>query len=515
MATIATSTSTLSPVDPRDVLYTRFLGPLAADKYALTMASALFEADRSGFSEGSFTAETTFQMFVRRLPTTGEGNVRSDFLLTAGLPFLASWLEGWQFSAGDIATLRRQKDPKGSPLFSPEFVDMLAKTRLTLDIDAMPDGSLAFAHEPLLQVKGQFWQCLMIEAMVLNIMNTCSNIATLAAQVVDAADGRPVWEFGLSRAQDIGGLAPAYAAFVGGAAGTSNMLADKFFEIPTAGTMAHALVMVAEDEISAFRLWAKGMPNLGMFLVDTYDSLQGVRHAVQVCQEEGVDLQGIRLDSGDLARLSQEARVILDEAGFTRAKIFASNDLDPAKIKDLLAHKAPIDTFGVGTWLAAAVSNPALGGVYKLAEVTRQSITRDVMKFSEEPSKATLIGVQEVVRFLNDEGKFAGDVLVAKHTAPQGNILQEPLVAFDRHSAPKPTTAHVYAAGQAFERPLQPLMRQGQMLTPVATALMARERAAQSRQRFTQGCHAGVEAGLYHRWQNAIAANNARKQPTL
>lgn len=509
--------------DPRDVLYTRYLGPLAADKYALTMASALYEAKQAGYDADLFEAQSTFQMFVRKLPKTGQvtsdgQDARSSYLLTAGLPFLTSWLEGWRFSAGDVATLRRQVDGSGQRIFSDGFIDYLKDSRLQVAIDAMPDGSLAFAQEPILQVSGPFWQCLMIEALTLNIMNTCTNIATLASQAVTAAQGRLVWEFGLRRAQDMGGLASSYAAYVGGAAGSSNMLADKFLGVPSAGTMAHALVMVNEDEVRAFRLWAKGAPNLGLFLVDTYDTLQGVKNAIRVCQEEGVGLQGIRLDSGNLAELARQSRTLLDEAGFTKARIFASNDLDPASISELIdRQKAPIDNFGVGTWLSTASSNPALGGVYKLAQVVRGNAVRNVMKFSQDVGKSTLPGLQEVIRFLGDDGRYAGDVLVDRAQAPAGNVLMQDMAAASRTNG---LDKRVFNAGARFMRPLQPLLRQGRLIQPVATAEQARTygqselarlAAAQRRLNNPQPYRADIEMGLHEAWQNAVTAN-ARQQ---
>jgi len=518
-------TPTVFPVqpDPRDVLYTRFLGPLAADKYALTMASALFEAEAAGYGQGLFEAETSFQMFVRKLPKTGqvtsEGQeTRSSYMLTAGLPFLTSWMEGWSFSPGDIATLKRQKDSEGNRTFSDRFLNKLQGSRLNLDVDAMPDGSLAFPHEPMLRIKGPFWQCLMVEAMTLNVMNSCTNYATLTSQAVAAAEGRPVWEFGFRRSQDMGGMAPAYAAYVGGAAGSSNMLADKFLGVPSAGTMAHALVMVNEDEISAFRMWAKGAPGLGMFLVDTYDTLQGVKNAVKVCKEEGVKLQGVRLDSGNLAELAKESRQILDAAGFKDAKIFASNDLDPAKITNLVQkEQAPIDAFGVGTWVASAASNPALGGVYKLAQINRGNAVRNVMKFSEDAGKSTLPGLQDVIRFLGDDGKYAGDVLVAANSAPSGNTLMRDMAAATRENG---LDIRVFNAGARFVKPMQPLLRDGVLVAPLPDATQSRSHAALEVSRLApaqrhltnpQPYRADVEVGLHQAWQGAVASNNKRR----
>lgn len=495
-------------VDPRDNLYLRYLGPLAVDKYALTMASALFEADPS-----LFNADASFQMFFRKLPKNGMKNedgsaAQSPYLLTAGLPFLASWMEGWSFSPGDLATLRDEKDGRGQRLYSDRFLDHLKDSRLSLDIDAMPDGTVAFPKEPMLRVKGPFWQCLMVEKMMLSIMNACSNKATLTAQAVEAAGGRPVWEYGGRRDSEPSGMLTAYSAFVAGAAGTSNYLAKKFFGIPAGGTMAHALVMVSESEIGAFRSWAKGAPGLGMFLVDTYDTLQGVHNAIQVCREEGVDLQGIRLDSGNLGKLAKEARQLLDAAGFKGAKIFASNDLNPQKIRDLA--DAPIDAFGVGTWIASAEANPALGGVYKLAEVRRGAAKRQVMKFSEEPGKATLPGLQDVIRLLSDDGRFAGDALV-----PAGM-----LAANDELPHNLDLNIRTFNRGAKFVRLLEPFVRGGSPL-PLQSAQGAQQRAKSSlahldssHKRLTEAepYPVGIEAGLNAAFQGALAR---KTQPRL
>lgn len=190
--------------DPTDFPYFRFLGPLAADKYAFTMASALFEAERKGVAKGLFAEETTFQAFVRQLPKTGMSNAdgtasRSAYLMVAGGLPLAEWLSGWRFSKKDQAVLAEEVTPLGNRLYSDEFLQMLGRDTLNLSIDAMPDGELAFEREPLLRVTGPAYQCLMVEAMILGIYNSCSNFATLASQVVAVAQGRPIYEYGIDR----------------------------------------------------------------------------------------------------------------------------------------------------------------------------------------------------------------------------------------------------------------------------------------------------------------------------
>lgn len=417
--TLAFDLSYLPENDPSDTLYFKNLGPLFADKYAYAMASALFEAERKGAVSGLFASPTIFQMFVRQLPKTGmvdaNGNPsRSSYLMTAGDLPLAEWLSGWRYTRKDLQTLAEEVTPKGTRLYSNEFLQALSRTNLNdITIKTIRDGDLAFEREPLVQVEAPFYIAEILEAGILQIKNSCIDFATLASQAVTAAQGRPVYEYGLRRAQDIGGIGPSYATFVGGFAGTSNCLARKHIGIPATGTMAHALVMLGGDELEAFGTWVQGAPDVAVFLVDTFDTLDGVRNAIKTCQKYGVKLNGIRLDSGDLGYFAKEARKLMDAAGFDEAKIFASNDLDPAKINQLLVDGAPIDMFACGTWAATASANPALGGVYKLARAwNEQNIPRDVMKFSEERIKATLPGALDVLRIIGDDGQFAGDVIV-------------------------------------------------------------------------------------------------------
>jgi nicotinate phosphoribosyltransferase len=512
----------LAAFDPNDRPYFEYLGPLAADKYAYTMAAAAFEAERCGAVHGLFDSQTTFQMFVRQLPKTGQqladGTlVRSPYLVSAGDLPLASWLSGWRFSNRDLGVLAEELTPAGGRLYSDEFLQRLKSDSLRLEIDSMADGELAFEREPIVRVTGPFYQCLMVEAMMLGIRNSCSNFATLAAQVTQAAEGRPVYEYGLRRAQDIGGLGPSYGAFIGGAAGTSNYLARKHFGIPASGTMAHALVMLGGDELEAFAIWAQGAPDVAVFLVDTYNTLDGVRNAIKTCQKFGIQLNGIRLDSGDLGYFAKEARKLLDAAGFDEAKIFASNDLDPAKIDQLLRNKAPIDYFAVGTWLAAAQANPALGGVYKLARAWDQtSLPRDVMKFSEERAKATLPGPTDVLRMIGDDGQWAGDVIVpldadlGVDAATREIVSIDPLDDLRRKSFKRRSRIH---------RPVSRLWRDGRPTVDHMNVKAARAFGQSNLARLDPdhkrllNAHryvAGIEAGLHDSFTRRLAGNIQR-----
>ena len=275
--------------------------------------------------------------------------------------------------ADDTAYLAGLKGNDGRPLFEPAFLDYLCRLEPACDIDAVPEGTVVFPQEPLVRVRGPLLQAQLLETALLNIINFQTLVATKAARLVLAARGEPVLEFGLRRAQGIdGALSASRAAYIGGCEATSNVLAGQLFDIPVRGTHAHSWVMCHDDELTAFREYARVMPNNCVFLVDTYDTLQGVRHAVTVGQElrrQGHELIGIRLDSGDLASLSIEARKILDEGGFPRAAIVASNDLDEQIIETLKQQGARISVWGVGTRLVTGYDDPALGGVYKLSAI--------------------------------------------------------------------------------------------------------------------------------------------------
>jgi nicotinate phosphoribosyltransferase len=269
----------------------------------------------------------------------------------------------------------------------------------------MPEGTPVFAYQPLVRVVGPIIQCQILETALLNIINFQTLIATKAARVCLATQGEPVLEFGARRAQGIdGALSASRAAFIGGCSATSNVLAGKLLGIPVKGTHAHSWVMTFDDELEAFQKYAAAMPNNCVFLVDTYDTINGVRHAIEVgksLRATGHEMIGVRLDSGDLAALSIEARKLLDEAGFTDAKIFASNDLDETIIESLKLQGAQIAVWGVGTRLVTGGDQCALGGVYKLAAIRENGCEQwsPRIKVSEQSVKISNPGVQQVRRF--------------------------------------------------------------------------------------------------------------------
>jgi len=375
---------------------------LLTDLYELTMAYGYW---KSGMQDW----EAAFNLFFRKSPFGG------GFAIACGLQTVADLIEDWRFSDSDLAFLAGLRGNDGEPLFEPGFISYLRDLRFTGDVDAVPEGVAVFPHEPLLRVRGPLIPCQVLESALLNIVNFQTLIATKAARVLLATRGEPILEFGLRRAHGVdGALAASRAAYVGGCVGTSNVLAGKLFGIPVKGTHAHSWVMCFEDEPSAFEAYAEAMPNNCVFLVDTYDTLRGVRNAVEAAKRlraRGHEMIGIRLDSGDLARLSIEARRILDEGGFPEAAIIASNDLDELTIEGLKRHGATITVWGVGTRLVTGGDQSALGGVYKLTAIRScggQWQAR--IKLSEEPIKVSNPGILQVRRF-REGNAFECDVI--------------------------------------------------------------------------------------------------------
>ncbi len=306
---------------------------LLTDLYQLTMAYAYWQA-------GIADQAAVFHLVFRDHPFQG------GFTIASGLADSIRYLRGFKFTESDLAYMGSLAGNDGKNLFNRSFLDYLSHLRLQMDVDAVPEGTVVFPQEPLVRVRGPILQVQLVETALLNLVNFQSLIATKAARVCLAAHGDPVVEFGLRQAQGIdGALTASRAAYIGGCVGTSNVLAGKLFGIPIKGTHAHSWVMAFENELAAFEAYAKALPNNCIFLVDTYDSLEGVRHAVAVgkrLRKRGHKLAGIRLDSGDLAYLSIKAREILDAGGFKDAVIVGSNDLDERFISSLKQQGAAI-----------------------------------------------------------------------------------------------------------------------------------------------------------------------------
>jgi nicotinate phosphoribosyltransferase len=375
---------------------------LLTDLYQLTMAYGYWKLNRH-------QQEAVFHLTFRKQPFNG------GYSIACGLGPVIEFLQDLHFDRSDLDYLATLTGNDGARLFEPAFLDYLAELKFTCNLDAIPEGTVVFPHEPIIRVRGPMLICQLLETPLLNLINFQTLIATKAARVVLAAAGDPVIEFGLRRAQGIdGSLSASRAAYVGGCAATSNVLAGKMFDIPVKGTHAHSWVMSFDDELESFEAYAKAMPNNCVFLVDTYDTLDGVRHAVTVGKQlkaAGHRMIGIRLDSGDLAYLSIEARKILDEAGLTDAVILASNDLDESIITSLKQQGATIATWGVGTKLVTAYDQPALGGIYKLGAIRNgDGHWSYKLKLSEQSAKISTPGIQQVRRFFHN-GTIAGDAI--------------------------------------------------------------------------------------------------------
>jgi nicotinate phosphoribosyltransferase len=360
---------------------------LLTDLYELTMAA--------GYLQTRFEACATFELFVRHLPP------HRNYLVAAGLEQALEFLEKVHFTADEIAYLRRH------PVFRnirDEFFDYLAKFRFTGDVWAMPEGTLLFPGEPMLRVVAPIIEGQIMETYLLATLSYQTMIASKAARVVTAARGRQIVEFGARRAHGSqASLLAARAAAIGGAQGTSNVLAGQQFGMETYGTQAHSWVMAHEDEAEAFRHFLDAFPDHAVLLLDTYE----VRSAVKKIISMGRKPAGVRLDSGNLATDSRWVRHELDRAGWKDVRIFASGDLDETKIASLLHKKAAIDAFGVGTALATPGDAPHLNLVYKLVEVERAGKVREAAKLTM--AKVTYPGRKQVLRSQTRAGEYAGD----------------------------------------------------------------------------------------------------------
>jgi nicotinate phosphoribosyltransferase len=366
--------------------------------------------------------EAVFHLTFRKNPFKG------GYTIACGLNTVIELLENFEFTKGDIDYLMTLEGNNGKPLFDLKFLDWLGKMKFRCTVHGVPEGTIVFPHEPLLRIQGPLYQCQLIETMLLNTINFETLIATKAARICQAAKGEPVLEFGLRRAQGIdGSLSASRAAYIGGCAATSNVLAGKMFDIPVKGTHAHSWIMCFDDELESFGAYAKSMPNNCVFLVDTYDTIEGVKNAIEVGKYlrrvMGQEMVGIRLDSGDLAYLSIEARKLLDEAGFEKAVIVASNDLDEHIIESLKAQGAKIAVWGVGTKLVTAYDQPALGGVYKLSAIREFGTTKwnYKVKLSEQIEKTSTPGILQVRRIYMGN-KAHADIIYSEECAPDNEF---------------------------------------------------------------------------------------------
>ncbi len=440
-------------------MITRSSLALLTDLYQLTMAYGYWKLGRS-------EQQAVFHLFFRRPPFAG------GYAVAAGLGPAVEFLQSFSLDASDISFLATLTGNDGQALFEPDFLSYLGDLELTCDVDAMPEGTLVFGQEPLVRVRGPILQCQILETALLNGINFQTLIATKASRICAATQGDPVLEFGLRRAQGIdGGLAASRAAYIGGCAATSNVLAGKVFGIPVRGTHAHSWVMSFDTEEESFDGFAEVMPNNCVFLVDTYDTLEGVRRAVDVgrkLRDRGHKMVGIRLDSGDLAYLSIEARKILDDAGFPNATIVASNDLDEGTIESLKTQGAKISVWGVGTRLATAYDQPALGGVYKLGAVQDSDGNwQPKLKLSEQAIKTSIPGTLQVRRFETADG-LIGDMIYDETLG----VDKRRLIVDSKDATRKKKMSEDAECSDL----LQPVMRKGQVVAEPDGLEVARTR---------------------------------------
>ena len=375
---------------------------LLTDLYELTMAAGYFQTH--------FVGRATFELFVRHLPP------HRNYLVAAGLEQALEYLENVSFTPEEVDFVRRHRSFRN---IQKEFFDYLGTFRFTGDVWAMPEGTLVFPGEPLMRVTAPVIEAQILETYLLAALSYQTMIASKAARIATAAQGRQVVDFSARRAHGgLAGLLSARAAEIGGCRGTSNTLAGERFGIETYGTQAHSWVMAYEDEAEAFACFLDAFPRGSVLLVDTYD----VHKAIKTILRMGRKPAGIRLDSGDLRADSLWARRVLDREGWKDVKIFASGDLDEYKIAKILRGGAAIDAFGVGTALGTPGDAPHLNLIYKLTEVERGGKVREAAKFSH--AKATYPGRKQVFRHVNARGEFAGDKIALEDESPEdGEVL--------------------------------------------------------------------------------------------
>jgi len=379
---------------------------LLTDLYQLNMIEAYLDHDMGGTA--------TFELFFRKLPP------RRGFLMAAGLEQALDFLESLRFSARDIDWLA------GTGRFSKTLIDYLVSFRFTGDVDAMPEGTLFFADEPVLRVTAPLPEAQYVETRLINILHFQSLIATKAARIVLTAPDKLLVDFGLRRAHGAeAGVFAARASYVAGFAGTATVLAENLYGIPLFGTLAHSFVQAHDTEIEAFENFARSRPENLTLLIDTYDTENGARKVVEIAarlEASGIKIGGVRLDSGDMTTLSKNVRWILDEGGLRDTAIFASGGLDEDQIGAMLAAGAPIDGFGVGTSLTTSSDVPALDCAYKLEEYA------GVPRRKRSAGKATWPGRKQVWRRFAPDGTMAGDVISLEEDDIVGETLLRPVM---------------------------------------------------------------------------------------
>lgn len=408
------------------------------DLYELTMAQGYY-------LNGRHQESANFDYFFRRTP------FECGYVVFAGLSDFLELLSNYEFREDELSYLKDLG-------FHDDFLEYLKSFQFSGTVSSVKEGEIIFPDEPVLRVQGTILETQIVETLLLNVINFESLIATKSARIRQAAGDKKVLDFGLRRSQGFGGIQASKAAVIGGLDGTSNVLAGLRYGLDVGGTMAHSWIQSFEDELTAFRTYAKYYPDNCILLVDTYDTLKsGVPNAITIAREmeqNGNQLKGIRLDSGDLAYFAKKSRKMLDDAGLTYVSIAVSNQLDEHLIKSLQDQKAPIDVFGVGTRLITAFDNPALDGVYKLSEVNKTP----TLKVSENVEKITLPGVKNITRYFDGEGCFYCD-----------GISLEDQASFDTIQHPYFPTKRTSLKGLKSESLIKPVFANGKPLNELPT----------------------------------------------
>ncbi len=404
---------------PMDALHSVLL----TDLYQLTMLQTYFARD--------MRQTAVFELFVRKLPES------RNFLIAAGLEQALAYLEGLCFEAAELEWLA------GCGRFTPAFIDRLASLRFTGDVDAMPEGTLCFPNEPLLRVVAPLPEAQLVETRLINLVNFQTMVASKAARCVLAAGGKRLVDFGLRRAHGAeAGVLAARAAYIAGFAGTSAVLAAPLFDIPVYGTMAHSFVQAHDEEATAFAEFARTQSGPVVLLIDTYDTeaaaLKVVRLATAL-HREGLRIDGVRLDSGDLGEHARKVRRILDDGGHPDITIFASGNLDEVTLQRLVASAAPIDGFGVGTHLVTSADHPSLDCAYKLQEYA------GIARRKRSEGKATWPGRKQVYRVHDRRGCLDHDILTLAGDPQEGTPLLEPVMRNARRLRPREPLADIRA----------------------------------------------------------------------
>lgn len=463
---------------------------LLTDFYQLTMSYGFWKA-------GLENKESVFHLFFRTPPFHG------GFTVAAGLESVVHYLKNFHFEPSDLAYLATLRNSEANPFFPQEFLDYLANLKFTCDVDAVPEGTIVFPYEPLIRVQGPLIQCQILESPLLNLVNFPSLIATKAARICIAAKGDPVLEFGLRRAQGIdGALTASRAAYIGGCNSTSNVLAGKLFGIPVKGTHSHSWIMAFDEELDAFATYAEHLPDNCVFLVDTYDTFEGLKKAIEIgkwLKERGKRLLGIRLDSGDLADLSIRSRALLDESGFPETKIFASNELDETIISELKRQGAQINVWGVGTNLITGNGQSALNGVYKLSAIRDPGEPwKYKLKLSEQMTKVSNPGILQIRRFSINKTYVADVIYDIDTEMDQECHVVDPL---------DPVQQKILKKGMLGTDLLVPIFREGELVYTLPTLSDIRSKTQQELLQFNVGIKrflnphkyfVGMEKSLYN-----------------